>query len=250
MGKLTNKTAFISGGTSGIGLATAQEFINEGARVIITGRRQDTLDQTVASLGGNAFGIRCDNASTGDIYRLAEQINSFSPTLDIVFANAGYGKFAPVGAVSEAMFDELFNVLVKGTFFTVQQLLPLMNAGGSVILNTSVVTAYGSQNASVYSAAKAAVQSFNKTLAAELTAQKIRVNAISPGYTETDGFHKTGMTPDQIAGVKEYITSLLPYKRFAAAHEIAKALAFLASDDASYLHGSETVVDGGYSVIR
>ncbi|MBT1690660.1 SDR family oxidoreductase [Dawidia soli] len=250
MGKLTNKTAFISGGTSGIGLATAQEFIHEGARVIITGRYEETLNQAVALLGPNAHGIVCDNSAMSDIHQLAERIKAITPTLDIVFANAGYGKFAPVDIVSEALFDELFTVLVKGTFFTVQQLLPLVREGGSVILNTSVVTAYGSQNASIYSAAKAAVQSFSKTLAAELTARRIRVNAVSPGYTETDGFTKTGMTVEQIAGVKEYITPLLPFRRFAMPAEIANAVLFLASDDASYLHGSEIVVDGGYSVIR
>jgi NAD(P)-dependent dehydrogenase (short-subunit alcohol dehydrogenase family) len=250
MGKLTNKTAFISGGTAGIGLATAQELIKEGARVIITGRHSKTLNQTVASLGPNAFGIACDNSAMSDILQLPERIKAITPTIDIVFANAGYGKFAPVGSVTEAMFDELFNVLVKGTFFTVQQLLPLVREGGSVIFNTSVVTEYGSQNASIYSAAKAAVQSFTKNLAAELTAQKIRVNAVSPGYTETDIFNKTGLTAEQITGTKDYITPLLPYKRFATAMEIAKAVSFLASDGASYIHGAEIVVDGGYSVIR
>lgn len=250
MGKLTSKTAFITGGTAGIGLATAQEFIHEGARVIITGRHQDTLDKTVASLGPNAFGLRCDNSSMADIQHLAEQVNAITPTLDIVFANAGYGKFAPVDSVSEAMFDELFNSLVKGTFFTVQQLLPLVREGGSIIFNTSVVTAYGSQNASIYSAAKAAVQSLTKTLAAEMAAKKIRVNSVSPGYTKTDIFDKTGMTAEEVTGVKDYITPILPFKRFAQSEEIAKAVMFLASDDASYMHGSEIVVDGGYSVIR
>jgi NAD(P)-dependent dehydrogenase (short-subunit alcohol dehydrogenase family) len=250
MGKLTNKTAFITGGTAGIGLATAQEFIKEGARVIITGRHQNTLDQTVASLGTDAFGVRCDNGSMADVYKLAEQVKAITPTLDIVFANAGYGKFAPVGSVSEAMFDELFDSLVKGTFFTVQQLLPLVREGGSIIFNTSVVTAYGSQNASIYSAAKAAVQSLTKTLAAEMAVKKIRVNSVSPGYTKTDIFNKTGMTAEEITGTKDYITPLLPFRRFAHSEEIAKAVTFLASDDASYLHGSEIVVDGGYSVIR
>ncbi|MCD9018892.1 SDR family oxidoreductase [Parachryseolinea silvisoli] len=250
MGKLTNKTAFITGGTSGIGLATAQDFINEGARVIITGRHSETLNQTVASLGPNAFSIACDNGKMSDILQLPERIKAITPALDIVFANAGYGRFAPVGGVTEAMFDELFNVLVKGTFFTVQQLLPLLREGSSIIFNTSVVTAYGSQNASIYSAAKAAVQSLTKNLAADLTAQKIRVNSVSPGYTETDIFNKTGFTAEQITGAKDYITPLLPYKRFGTAMEVAKAVSFLASDDASYIHGAEIVVDGGYSVIR
>jgi NAD(P)-dependent dehydrogenase (short-subunit alcohol dehydrogenase family) len=250
MEKLKNKWAFISGGTSGIGLATAQEFIELGASVIISGRHQHTLDETVATLGANAYGIVSDQANMYDIRQLQTRVSAITNKLDIIFLNAGYGKFAPIEAVTEEMYDELFNVLAKGTFFTVQQLLPLMSEGSSIIFNTSVVTEYGSQNTSVYSGAKAAVQSFVKTFAAELTVKKIRVNAVSPGYTETDGFNKTGLTPDQIAGVKAYITPTLPLQRFAAASEVAKAVSFLASADASYLHAAEIVVDGGYTVLK
>lgn len=250
MGVLKNKVALVTGGTSGIGLATAKDFINEGAMVIITGRYQDSISDTIARLGNNCHGIVCDNSKAASIFQLPGKIRNITPRLDIVFANAGYGKFAPVDAVNEEMFDELFNVLVKGTFFTVQQVLPLMTEGGSLIFNTSVVTEYGSQNASIYSAAKAAVQSFSKTFAAELTARGIRVNAVSPGYTTTDGFNKTGLTPEQIAGAKAYITPQLPFKRFAEASEVAKAVTFLASGNSSYVHAAEIVIDGGYSSIR
>lgn len=250
MERLKNKVALITGGTSGIGLATAKDFINEGATVIITGRYPDSLNHTVALLGNKCRGIVCDNANMTDVFQLTEKISHITPTLDIVFANAGYGKFAPVSAVTEQMFDELFNVLVKGTFFTLQQVIPLMADEGSIIFNTSVVTQYGSQNASIYSAAKAAVQSFSKTFAAELTSKKIRVNAISPGYTATDGFNKTGLPPEQIDAVKAYITAQLPLQRFAEPPEVAKAVTFLASADSSYLHGTEMVVDGGYTSLR
>jgi NAD(P)-dependent dehydrogenase (short-subunit alcohol dehydrogenase family) len=250
MERLKNKTALITGGTSGIGLATAKDFINEGAKVIITGRNRKTLWQTVEMLGNNAHGIVCDNASMADIANLKEHIEAITPSIDIVFANAGYGKFAPVEAVTEELFDELYNVLVKGTYFTIKEVLHLVNKGGSVIVNTSIVSEYGSPNSSIYSSAKAAVSSLVRNLASELTDKNIRINAVSPGYTKTDIFNKTGMAAEQIAGVKEYVNSILPYKRFAEADEIAKAVSFLASDDASYIHGAEIKIDGGYTAIR
>jgi NAD(P)-dependent dehydrogenase (short-subunit alcohol dehydrogenase family) len=182
MEKLKNKFAFISGGTSGIGLATAKDFIQNGARVIISGRHQHTVDETVAKLGPRAYGIVCNHANMADIQQLGDRISAITTKIDILFVNAGYGKLAPIASITEEMYDELFNVLTKGSFFTVQQLLPLLHDGGAIIFNTSVVTAYGSQNAAVYSAAKAAVQSFIKTFAAELTSKNIRVNGVSPGY--------------------------------------------------------------------
>lgn len=244
--KLQNKTALITGGTSGIGLATAQDFIREGAKVIITGRDEITLNKTVQQLGENASGIVCDAGNIHDILALTGKITS----IDILFCNAGYGKFAPIEAVTVEQFDELFDVLVKGVFFTTQAVLPLMKEGGSIIFNTSVVTLYGSPYASVYSAAKSAVASFIKTFAAECTAKGIRVNGVSPGYTESKGFEKTGMSAEQIEGVKQSIIPTLPFKRFGKAMEIAKAVSFLASDDASYLHATELIVDGGYSTIK
>lgn len=250
MKRLQNKLALITGGTSGIGFETAKSFIEEGARVIITGRFKETVDDAVNQLGSNAHGIVSDASQMKDILELPGKVNSIEPKLDILFLNAGYGKFAPIEAVSEDLFDELFTVLVKGTFFTVQTLLPLLNEGGSIIFNTSVVTQYGSSYASIYSAAKSAVASFVKTFAAELTARHIRVNAISPGYTTTNGFYKTGMTEDQIQSVIESVTPTLPFKRFGQSSEVAKVVSFLASQDASYLHGTELVVDGGYTVIK
>ncbi|MBA4166022.1 MAG: SDR family oxidoreductase [Chitinophagaceae bacterium] len=250
MQRLQNKIAVITGGTSGIGLATAKDFIAEGAKVIFTGRDKQTLDGTLHQLGSNASGFVSDAASEEDLQQLQGRVKSFSAGIDILFVNAGYGKFAPVEGVGTADVDELFNVLVKGAFFTAQSLLPVMRAGGAIIFNTSVVTLYGSSYASVYSAAKSAVSSFVKTFAAECTARNIRVNGVSPGYTETNGFDKTGMSREQIAGVIESVIPTLPFKRFARPMEIAKAVSFLASEDASYIHGTELIVDGGYSIIK
>ena len=250
MNRLKNKVALITGGTSGIGFETAKTFIEEGAQVIITGRFQATLHDALSQLGSNASGIVSDAGIMSDILDLPKKLNSIAPKIDILFLNAGYGKFAPVEMVTESIFDELFTVLVKGSFFTTQTLLPRFSEGGNIIFNTSVVTQYGSSYASVYSAAKSAVASFVKTFAAELTFKKIRVNAISPGYTVTNGFHKTGMTEEQIHGTIASVIPTLPFKRFAQPSEIAKAVAFLASDDASYLHGTELVADAGYTVIK
>jgi len=250
MQRLKNKVALITGGTSGIGLATAKDFISEGAKVIITGRHEKTINETVENLGPNASGLVCDAANINDILDLPQKVKTLSQEIDILFCNAGYGKFAPIEAVTVQQFDELFNVLVKGVFFTTQSLLPLMKEGSAIILNTSVVTLYGSQYASVYSAAKSAVASFIKTFAAECTSKGIRVNGVSPGYTESNGFEKTGMSTEQIEGIKQSIIPTLPYNRFAKATEIARAVSFLASDDASYMHGVELTIDGGYSTIR
>lgn len=250
MQKLDKKVALITGGTSGIGFATAQEFIKEGAKVIITGRTEATVQEAVEKLGGNAHGIVSDAGKFSDILYLQKQVKRYAQKLDILFVNAGYGKFAPIEMVNEQLFDELFNMLVKGTFFTVQQLLSMINEGGSIILNTSVVTEIGYANMSVYSASKAAVQSFIKTFAAECTVKNIRVNGISPGYITTNGFEKTGLTDEQISGFKASVIPTLPFKRFGKAHEVGKTAVFLASEDASYIHGVEIVVDGGLSQIK
>lgn len=233
-----------------MGLATAKELIHEGANVIITGRSQETINETVKQLGPNAFGFVCDAAKLSDIFTIQEQIKQYADKIDILYVNAGYGKFAPVEMVDEAHFDELFNMLVKGTFFTVQKVLPLIKEGGSIILNTSIVTEFGFQNMSIYSAAKSAVKSFIKTFAAECTVKKIRVNGISPGYIKTNGFDKTGLSKEQITGIIEATIPSLPLKRFGEASEIARTVSFLASDDASYIHGTEIVVDGGLSEIK
>lgn len=245
MSNLKNKTALITGGTSGIGFATAQEFISQGARVIITGRTQATLDKAVEKLGAASKGIVSDAGSMADIEQLSTKVKAIHPVIDVLFVNAGYGKFAPIDVVDAAHFDEQFNILVKGTYFTVKHILPLMQDGGAVVLNTSVVTEKGMAGASIYSAAKAAVQSFTKTLASELIGKGIRVNAVSPGPIQTAFFDKTGMTAAQIEGFGANVLGMVPMKRFGEASEVAKAVAFLASADASYMMGAELYVDGG-----
>ncbi len=245
MTKLKNKVALITGGTSGIGRATAVDFIDQGATVIITGRHQNTVDQTVKELGENAKGIVADSSSINDLKSLAEKVKSLTGKVDVLFVNAGYGKFAPIEQIDEEHFDEQFNVLVKGTLFTVQSILPLMNEGSSIILNTSVVTEKGMQGASVYSACKGAVKSFVKTFASELSDRKIRLNAVSPGPIETDFFNKTGMNEEQINGFAGAVLPQVPMGRFGKSSEVAKAVTYLAADDASFVHGTEIYVDGG-----
>lgn len=230
-----------------MGFATAQEFINEGATVIITGRSQETVDKAVKTLGPNAIGLVSNAGKLADIFDLQKQVTQYTGKIDVLFVNAGYGKFAPIEMVDEAHFDELFNMLVKGTFFTVQQILPLMPAGSSIILNTSFVTAFGIENFSIYSAAKAAVQSFIKTFSSECTTKKIRVNGVSPGQIKTNIFSNTGLSTDQIEGAVAGIIPTLPFKRFGEPSEIAKTVVFLASEDASYIHGAEISIDGGLS---
>ncbi|OYD42517.1 SDR family oxidoreductase [Sphingobacterium cellulitidis] len=250
MQRFKDKYALITGGTSGMGLATAQEFINEGGKVIITGRSSDRLNKALERLGNNAFGIVSNASSMKDIFLLQQQIMEYTNTIDLLFPNAGYGKFASVESADEEHFDELFNTLVKGTYFTVQQVLPLLKKGSSIIFNTSFVTEIGTANFSVYSAAKSAVQSFIKTFAADLLERGIRVNGISPGHIKTNIFNNTGLNAEQIESAIQSIIPTIPFKRLGEPKEIAKAVLFLASDDASYIHGSELTVDAGISVIR
>ena len=203
MQRFKGKTVFITGGTNGMGFATARQFISEGASVIITGRSRKTVSKALAELGPSAKGFPSDSGSMADLQQLAITLRQLTDTIDILYVNAGYGKFAPVEAVDEAMFDELFNMLVKGTFFTVQKVLPFMKAGGAIVLNTSVVTEYGSAGFSVYPAAKSAVKSFIKSFAAELTEKGIRVNGVSPGHIATNIFNNTGLSPEEIKGAVE-----------------------------------------------
>lgn len=250
MERFNNKFALITGGTNGMGYATAAQFIREGGKAIITGRSADTVNKAIAQLGDNAFGIVSNAGKMADILELPNQVRQFTTHIDLLFANAGYGKFAPIENVDEAHFDELFNMLVKGSFFTVQQILPLMKPGSSIVLNTSFVTEVGTANFSVYSAAKAAVQSFILTFAAELTAKNIRINGISPGYIKTNIFNNTGMDASQIDQAIAGIIPTIPFKRFGEPEEIANAVLFLGSQEASYIHGTELKVDAGVSVIR
>lgn len=250
MERFRNKVALITGGTKGIGFATAQEFISEGATVIITSRSQESLNNALNALGPRAFGVVSNAGDMSDVLHLRELVKGYTSKLDVLFVNAGYGKFSAIEQVNEAHFDEIFNMLVKGPFFTVQQMLPIMNVNSAIIFNTSFVTEFGIEHFSVYSAAKSAVQSYIKTFSTECTSKKIRVNGISPGYIKTNIFNNTGLSPEQIDEAVKGITPTLPFKRFGDPDEIAKTVAFLASGEASYIHGTEILVDGGLSNVK
>ena len=250
MRKLENKVALITGATSGIGKAAAIDFIKNGARVIITSRFRDTVDKTVKELGGKTMGIVSDAGKMTDIYQLRDTVRNIVPRVDILFVNAGYGKYAPIEDVDEKHFDEQFNVLVKGTLFTIQQVLPLMKKGGAIILNTSIVTQVGMPSSSIYSACKSAVQSFVKTLASELATKNTRINAVSPGPIKTNYFDRSNLTKDQVERMADTVLPQVPLGRFGEAMEVAKAVTFLASDDSSFIHGSEICVDGGVFKVK
>ncbi len=245
MRSLNNKVAVVTGGSSGIGFATAQRFIADGAEVVITGRNQEALDAAVAKLGDRATGIRGDVAHLDDVDRLFAQVREQFGRVDVLFANAGIAPFVPFPAVTEAHFDTLFNINVRGLFFTVQKALPLLSEGASVILNASVVAQSGLPNTTVYSATKAAVRSLGRTLAAELSPRGIRVNVVSPGVIETPLVGKLGLSPDDVAAFGAQVVQQTPLGRLGKAEEIAATVAFLASDDASYFTGADLVADGG-----
>jgi NAD(P)-dependent dehydrogenase (short-subunit alcohol dehydrogenase family) len=245
MSKLSNKVAVVTGGSSGIGLATAQRFIADGAQVVITGRSQETLDSAVAELGDRATGIRSDVANLDDLDRLFAQVQEQFGRVDVLFANAGIAPFVPFEAVTEEHFDGLFNINVRGLFFTVQKALPLLSEGASVILNASVAAQSGLPNTSIYSATKAAVRSLGRTLAAELSPRGIRVNVVSPGLIETPLVGKLGLSQDEIDAFGAQVVEQTPLGRPGKPKEIAGAVAFLASDDASYFTGADLVADGG-----
>src|SRR5690606_9148950 len=206
--------------------------------------------KAVEQLGKNVFGIVSNAGNMKDILLLQEQVKQYTENIDLLFVNAGYGTFAPIEYADETHFDELFDLLVKGTFFTVQQIASLMKKNSAIILNTSVVTGMGMQNFSVYSAAKSAVQSFIKTFASEFTEKGIRVNGISPGYIKTNGFNNTGLSPEQIEGVDQSIIPTIPFSIIGEPSEIASAVLILASQKAYYIHGKEFTVDAGISVIK
>jgi NAD(P)-dependent dehydrogenase (short-subunit alcohol dehydrogenase family) len=249
MGKLNGKTAVITGGTTGIGLATAQRFVAEGATVFITGRRQTELDAAVKLIGNSVTGVQGDAASLADLDRLYAVVKQQAGHIDVLFANAGGGEFAPLGAITEEHFDKTFNVNVKGLLFSVQKALPLFTDGGSIILNASIVASTGAPAFSVYSATKAAVRSFARTWTVDLKERKIRVNAISPGPIDTPGLNGLGATEEQTAQFKASLIAGVPLGRLGQPDEIAKAAVFLASDDSSYITGIELFVDGGIAQI-
>jgi NAD(P)-dependent dehydrogenase (short-subunit alcohol dehydrogenase family) len=249
MGKLDGKIALITGGNSGIGLATAKRFVNEGANVFITGRREPELAAAVNEIGKNVTGVPGDVSNLADLDRLFAQIKQEKGRLDIVFANAGIAKYARFGTVTEEFYNSIFDINVKGLFFTVQKALPLLPDGASIILNASIVGSKGLSSNSVYSATKAAVRSFARTWTTDLKDRRIRVNAVSPGSTDTPGF-------DQLLGSSEtgkerlkMIPNLVPLGRLGTSDEIAKAVLFLASDDSSYITGTELFVDGGFAQV-
>jgi NAD(P)-dependent dehydrogenase (short-subunit alcohol dehydrogenase family) len=245
MSKLGGKIALITGGTSGIGLATAQRFVNEGAYVFITGRDQSRLDEAVKKIGSNVSGVQGDVANLKDLDRLFAQIQKEKGRLDIVFANAGIARYAPLGAIDEDHFDSIFNSNVKGLLFTVQKALALLPDGASVILNASIVGSKGLPANSVYSATKAAVRSFARTWTTDLKARHIRVNVVSPGPIDTEGLRELFGSSEVGKQRLANINNLVPMGRLGTAEEIAKAVVFLASDDSSFVTGIELFVDGG-----
>jgi NAD(P)-dependent dehydrogenase (short-subunit alcohol dehydrogenase family) len=249
MGKLDGKIALITGGNSGIGLATAKRFVQEGAYVFITGRTQAKLDQAVQQVGSNVTGVQGDVAKLADLDRLFAQIKQEKGRLDIVFANAGIAKYAQLGNIEEELYDSIFDGNVKGMLFTVQKALPLLPDGASIILNASVVGSKGLPSNSVYSATKAAVRSFARTFTSDLKARHIRVNAISPGPIDTEGLRELLGSSQAGQDRLKSINSTVPLGRLGLPDEIAKAAVFLASDDSSYVTGIELFVDGGYAQV-
>ncbi|MEH1945844.1 MAG: SDR family oxidoreductase [Nostoc sp.] len=249
MKKLEGKIALVTGGNSGIGLATAKQFVAEGAYVYITGRRQVELDAAVKAIGKNVTAVQSDVSNLADLDRLFATIRQEQGHLDIIFANAGGGQIAPLGAITEEHFDKTFNVNVKGLLFTVQKALPLLPEGASIILNASITSIKGTPAFSVYSATKAAVRSFARNWILDLKERKIRVNAISPGVVPTPGYDHLGLNDQQLQEFVDSQASAIPLGRVGKPDEIAKAVVFLASDDSSFVNGIELFVDGGMAQI-
>lgn len=247
--KLEGKIALVTGGNSGIGLATARRFAAEGAYVFVTGRRKKELDEAVALIGPNAYGIQSDVSNLADLDRVFSTIKQARGRIDIVFANAGGGEFLRMGEITEAHFDRWFGINVKGLLFTVQKALPLMPDGASVILNASITASKGLENFSVYSATKAAVRSFARTWTMDLKARKIRVNAISPGPIATPGIDTLAGGKEQSEQMRAAMAAGVPLGRVGEPDEIAKAAVFLASDDSSFVTGIELFVDGGMAQV-
>ena len=245
MSRLTGKVAVVTGGNSGIGMATARLFRAEGAKVAISGRDQKTLDEAVWAIGGNVIGIRSDVSKLADIEKLFTVVVEKWGKLDILFANAGIAKFAPVSDVTEAHFDEIFDINVRGLFFSVQKALPHLNDGAAIVLNASVVDDAGLPGASVYSASKAAVRSFARTLTAELADRGIRINVVSPGPVPTGILRRNGMSPEAIDETLRGLVSQVPLKRPGKPEEVASAVLFLAAPESSYVAGVDLKVDGG-----
>ncbi|MFI5447536.1 SDR family oxidoreductase [Polaromonas sp. UC242_47] len=247
MKRFDHKTVLVTGGNSGIGLATALAFAQEGARVIITGRDQATLDQARAQLGPQALALRNDAGDSQAAKELAAALSRQGITLDALFINAGVAKFAPLEAIDEALWDQTFNVNVKGAYFAIQALLPLFNPGAAIILNGSINAHIGMPNSSVYAASKAALISLAKTLSAELIQRGLRVNVVSPGPVTTPLYGKLGVPAGQLEAMTAGIQAQVPLKRFGTPAEVASAVVYLSSSEAAFIVGTELIVDGGLS---
>jgi len=250
MKRLEGKVAVVTGGNSGIGLATAKRFHEEGARVVIAGRSQKTLDEAVKAIGKGTVGVQADVSSAKDLDRLYTTVSEKMGKIDVLFANAGIYKFAPLAATTEELYDELFDINARGVYFTIQKALPHLNDGASIIVNTSVAGEIGVPNGTAYAATKAALRSFTRSIAAELVERGIRVNAVSPGPIETPaGFERTGLSKETVDEMLKGFISMVPMKRIGQPEEIAATVAFLASQDASFITGAEIPVDGGLAQI-
>ena len=243
--KLAGKVAVITGGNSGIGFATAKLFQQEGAKVIITGKRRDAVEKAVQEIGGDAKGYTSNSSDLKDIASLYESIKNEYGKIDVLFVNAGIATFSPIEAVTEESYDSMMNTNLKGLYFNVQKALPLLSSGSSVIFNTSAADQKGFPNTSVYSATKAGVRSLARTLSAELLEKGIRVNSIAPGPIDTPVFEKLGLPEEAIPEVKKQFIASVPMKRIGSSEEVAKGVLFLASDDSSYVVGIDLSVDGG-----
>jgi NAD(P)-dependent dehydrogenase (short-subunit alcohol dehydrogenase family) len=247
--RFENKVVVVTGGTSGIGLATATAFSREGAVVFVTGRRRAALDAAAVAIGGQVTAVQADMARMADIDLLYERVRQQHTHIDIIFANAGGGEFAPLGAITEEHFDSTFDTNVKGVLFTVQKALPMLRDGGAIVLNASNVSISGTPAFSVYSASKAAVRSFARNWILDLKDRRIRVNAVSPGVTETTGLNDLFGGGDQAAGAKALLVGQIPAGRIGQPEEIANVVLFLASDEASFVNGVELFADGGQTQI-
>ena len=249
MARLEGKVAVVTGGNSGIGLATARRLQEEGARVAISGRSKKTLDEAVKTIGNGVLAVQADVSNLADIDKLYAEVSQKLGKIDVLFVNAGVAKFAPLAETSESTYDEQFDINIKGAYFTIQKALPLLNDGASIILNTSVADSNGTVGASAYSATKAALRSLARTAAAELVGRGIRVNAVAPGPIFTPIFGRTGLPQEAVDQFAKDVVARVPMKRFGQPEEVAGAVAFLASQDASYITGVEINVDGGVGQI-
>jgi NAD(P)-dependent dehydrogenase (short-subunit alcohol dehydrogenase family) len=249
MKRLEGKVALVTGGNSGIGLATAKRLQEEGAKVAISGRSKKTLDEAVKTIGNGVVAVQADVAKLTEVDKLYVEVSKKLGKIDVLFVNAGVAKFAPLADTSERVYDEQFDINIKGAYFTVQKALPFLNDGASIILNTSVVDSKGTAGASAYAATKAALRSLARTAAAELVGRGIRVNTVAPGPIVTPIFGKTGLPQEAIDEFAKDVISKVPMKRFGQPEEVAGAVAFLASQDASYITGVEINVDGGMGQI-